>query len=261
MDAPFKFAAALLTAALMVAALLITRPAQAAPDSPALDGRLPASRALDGKSQDALSAELGRVTRDYAIETIRDADRARRALDATAAARIEHDRDFQAKRYECHQRIAINRCLDTINADRRLFEGKLRAIDIHARQVIREANLTERNQAEARRKAQDSAAAKTDGRPGTTSAERQAQQRERLDRRQTTADQGKQAALAETKRRLARQAELDQKRRAHAVKLEDGRRKAKLAQEREAIDRKARERKAAERAERQARQAAKSKPP
>lgn len=185
----------------------------------------------------------------FSIDTIRDAERARQALTATAAARLEFREEWDKKRYECHQRIAVNRCLSQVNAERRDIEGRLTAIEIHARQVVRHSRLVDRNAAEANQQP----SARTAESPAVTRAERAppaapkvpdesgaqqraqrlSEQQQRVARHRSRLEENQLATRRELERRRTRQAELERKQREHAQKIEQGKANAAVFAERQ----------------------------
>jgi hypothetical protein len=180
------------------------------------------------------------ILSNYSIASITDADRARAALSATAEARGSYLEQWQAQHNECRQRIAVTRCQSQLKAERQAYESKIGAIDVHARQVIRNAALTERNAAEARNSvqpagqgaAQGAAQGPSDkaGSPATLNADPQsqrvAQQQARISQHEAALDRQKQAGIAESKRRQERVSDLERRRTEQIRKIAEGRKKA-----------------------------------
>ncbi len=176
------------------------------------------------------------ILSNYSIASITDPDRARAALSATAEARGSYLELWQAQHNECRQRIAVTRCQSQLKAERQAYESKIGAIDVHARQVIRNAALTERNAAEARNSIQPARQGAAQGpsektsSPATPNADpqsqRAAQQQARISQHEAALDRQKQAGIAESKQRQERVADLERRRTEQLRKIAEGRKKA-----------------------------------
>lgn len=182
------------------------------------------------------------VIEAFPQHSINEGVRARQALDEVEQARREYRVELERRRYECHQRLTVNRCLGQVDHDRRLVEGQLRAIDIRARQVIRQVRVVERNADEARAGSSVSApVGPLAALPGSTPAApivnrtdmRIAERQARLERHRARLAESQATGRREAERRRARLAELQAKRLEQRRKIEQGRANAAAYRERQ----------------------------
>ena len=155
------------------------------------------------------------------LEAITSPAQARDALAASNLARQRIDANWRRENYNCYQRFAVNPCVARINGERRKEESQLKVVEIHARKVIRETQITERNRAEAQ------ASNATVARPPSPAAglpqqsQREAENQARMDER------------ARSEKTRQAQAKLDQERqqeRTQQMAQRQAERSAKLAQ-------------------------------
>ncbi len=176
----------------------------------------------------AWAAEREQILNNFAIDSIQNAERARAALSATADARRGYLEQWQIQTNDCRNRLAVTRCKDQLKSDRQAFESRLGAIDIHARQILRNASLTERNSAEARSSAEPPAqgANPTPTSSAEQRAQRVSQHQARLSEHDASLARQKAAGMIEAKRRQEKLAELNRRRLEHARKLAEARARA-----------------------------------
>jgi hypothetical protein len=176
----------------------------------------------------AWAAGHEQILNDFSIDSIQNAERARTALSATADARRGYLEQWQIQTNDCRNRLAVTRCQGQLKSDRQAFESRLGAIDIHARQILRNASLTERNSAEARSSAEPpaQAAIATPASSAEQRAQRVSQHEARLSQHEASLARQKAAGMIEAKRRQEKLAELNRRRLEHARKLAEARARA-----------------------------------
>jgi hypothetical protein len=168
-----------------------------------------------------------------AIDAVGTPEQARAALDEAAAARRRLDDRWKRANYDCYQRFAVSRCIGSNNAERRKEASQLKALEIHSRKVIREAQITERNSAEAQQQPGDRSAVRTAAEQAVQQrSAREAEHRVRLEE----SERAQQSRQAQAKVVQAQQAErarqLAQRRAEHEAKLREGKESAKKQRER-----------------------------
>ena len=168
-----------------------------------------------------------------AVDAVQTPEQASEALDAAAAARRRLDDRWKRANYDCYQRFAVSRCISSNNAERRQETSVLKALEIHSRKVIREAQITERNRAEAQQQRADRADLPTASEQAVQQRNaREAENRARLEEN----ERAQQSRQAQAKQAQAQQAErarqLAQRRAEHEAKIREGKESAKKYRER-----------------------------
>jgi colicin import membrane protein len=168
-----------------------------------------------------------------ALDAVSTPDQARAALDETAAARRRLDDRWKRANYDCYQRFAVSRCIASNNAERRKQASQLKVLEIHSRKVIREAQITERNSAEAQQQPADRSSVQTAAEQAVQ--QRSAREAENRARREESerAQESRQAQAKEVQAQQAERAkQLAQRRAEHEAKLREGKESAKKYRER-----------------------------
>ncbi len=167
---------------------------------------------------------------EYQVASINDSERARAALAAIADARRSYDGRWQIRSKECRQRITVNRCQSELKAERQGFESKSTEIEIHARQVIRNTTITERNSAEAKSGDRATAGATSSGALDSAAqrALRLQQREDRLAGHEAELARKKQLGVAEAKKRQERITAIEQRRQAQQRKIDEARKRATI---------------------------------